>query len=322
MQDAHDEPAPARRRRTHSRRGFLGLAATGAAVGLAGAGRQAFADPATPPRMFTSQADVDRRQWEISGILAAAAPADVASWITGAAAAPGDLTAEMETQVNGLADAAAGGTGTARSAVVVSWVRTAAAQRAIWDRKYDFLRTGSGGAGTFGIITDEVRAAYPAELGSDPQWDPDKDSHRTVWETSLTSDERQIEILRTSTAPGVSRHHLGSDADFFDTTPQNWNDGGLQSDHYTWLRAGAARYGFLQTYTDDSAANSPAISRERWHWSYAPVSEAVLHFVRTNETLIDDALDRLWSYDPARFTYIKANWRNYMFHVSEKAYFG
>ncbi|MET8977010.1 D-alanyl-D-alanine carboxypeptidase family protein [Streptomyces sp. NPDC004539] len=321
MQDAHGEPAPGRHRRTRSRRGFLGLAATGAVAGVAGIGRQAFADTAPPPRKFTSQWAIDRRRFQVGRVLAAAAPADVASWITGSGTAPGDLKAEMEAQVNGLADEAASGTGTARGDVVVSWVRAAATQRSIWDRKYDFLRTGSGGAGTFGIITDEIRAKYPAELGTDPQWDPDKDSHRTVWESSLTSDERQTEILRTSTAPGVSRHHLGSDADFFDTTPQDWNDGGPQTDHYAWLRANAARYGFLQTYTADSAQNSPAISQERWHWSYAPVSEAVLRFVRANEPLVDDALAGLWSYDPARYTYIKANWRNYMFHVNEKAYF-
>ncbi|MFM9607213.1 D-alanyl-D-alanine carboxypeptidase family protein [Streptomyces niveiscabiei] len=143
----------------------------------------------------------------------------------------------------------------------------------------DFLRTGSGGAGTFGIIVDAVRAQYAAQLGADPQWDPDKDSHREVW-AALTPDERQIEILRTSTAPGVSRHHLGSDADFFDTTPQNWAGGGPLSAHYAWLRANAA----------SSAHASPAISEERWHWSYAPVSEAVLDYVRAYESVAEGAL--------------------------------
>jgi LAS superfamily LD-carboxypeptidase LdcB len=78
-------------------------------------------------------------------------------------------------------------------------------------------------------------------------------------------DDRQIEILRTSTAPGVSRHHLGSDADFFNTTPQDWTDNGPEAAHYQWLRANAARYGFLQTYTAESPKNEPAISEERWH---------------------------------------------------------
>ncbi|MCX4907169.1 hypothetical protein [Streptomyces sp. NBC_00878] len=35
--------------------------------------------------------------------------------------------------------------------------------------------------------------------------------------------------------------------------------------------------------------------------------------------VIGDALHELWSYDPTRFTYIKAHWRDYVFHVNEKA---
>ncbi|MEU1514496.1 D-alanyl-D-alanine carboxypeptidase family protein [Streptomyces sp. NPDC005811] len=321
MQGTNDEPVPGHHRRP-SRRKFLWLATAGAgAVGTAGIGWSAFGDESPPPRVYSSQQDIDDRRSAVTAVLDAADPAAVAAWITGTGTAPDALPAELDTQVNALADAAAAGTGTDRAAVLVSRVRTAATQRTIWDRKYGFLRTGSGGAGTFGVITDETRAKYPAELGTDPQWDPDKESHRTVW-ASLTPDERQIEILRTSTAPGVSRHHLGSDADFFDTTPQNWTDGGPQAAHYAWLRANASRYGFLQTYTAASAQDSPAISQERWHWSYAPVAEAVLGFVRANDDLISGALDRLWSYDPARFTYIRANWRNYMFHVNEQAYFG
>ncbi|WP_143659191.1 D-alanyl-D-alanine carboxypeptidase family protein [Streptomyces sp. SA15] len=320
--DTHDSSAPDHRRKAPGRRRFLGLAAAGtAAVGAAGFGWAALADTSPPPRTFRSQRRIDRRKQAIATILNAADPTALAAWITGTGSAPDAIKTEMDTQVNGLADAAAAGTDTARDKVVVSWVRTAETQRSIWDRKYEFLRTGSGGAGTFGIITDEVRAKYPTQLGSDPQWDPDKDSHREVW-TSLTSDERQSEILRTSTVPGVSRHHLGSDADFFNTTPQDWTDNGPEAPHYTWLRANAAHYGFLQTYTAESAKNDPAISQERWHWSYAPVSEAVLDYVRANQDVIADALDELWSYDPTRFTYIKAHWRDYMFYVNEKAYFG
>ncbi|WP_133916739.1 D-alanyl-D-alanine carboxypeptidase family protein [Streptomyces sp. NBC_00582] len=321
MQGTNGESTSGRHAR-RSRRGFLLLATAGAgAVGAAGIGWSAFGGETPPPRVFDTQRDIDDRESAVTAVLNAEDPAAVAAWITGTGTAPGAIPAELDTQVGALADAAAAGTGTDRGAVVVSRLRTAATQRTIWDRKYEFLRTGSGGAGTFGVITDEIRAQHPAELGSDPQWDPDKESHRTVW-ASLTPDERQIEILRTSTAPGVSRHHLGSDADFFDTTPQNWTDDGPQAAHYAWLRANAARYGFLQTYTAESAQAAPAISQERWHWSYAPVAEAVLGFVRANDELIAGALDRLWSYDPARFTYIRAHWRDYMVHVNETAYFG
>ncbi|MFJ2113232.1 MULTISPECIES: D-alanyl-D-alanine carboxypeptidase family protein [unclassified Streptomyces] len=320
MHGKQDKSVASHRRRTPTRRRFLGLVAAGAAaVGVAGVGRAALA--ADPARTFQSQAEIDSRKEAVAKILNAADPTAVGAWITGTGAAPDTIKAELDAQVNALADAAAAGLGVARDTVIVSRVRTAATQRTIWDRKYDFLRTGSGGAGTFGIIVDEVRAKYPTELGTEPQWDPDKDSHRSVWE-ALTSEERQIEILRTSTAPGVSRHHLGSDADFFNTTPQDWADGGPEAANYAWLRANAAGHGFLQTYTAESTKDKPAISEERWHWSYAPVSEAVLDYIRANQDVIGNSLDTQWSYDPTRFTYIRANWHNYMFHVNEKAYFG
>ena len=42
----------------------------------------------------------------------------------------------------------------------------------------------------------------------------------------------------------------------------------------------------------------------------------------TDADRVQIEVDELWSYDPMRYTYIKANWRDYMFHVNEKAYFG
>ncbi|MGW2050638.1 D-alanyl-D-alanine carboxypeptidase family protein [Streptomyces sp. NPDC001858] len=306
-----------------SRRRFLGLVTAGAAaVGTAAIGRAAVAsEPAVAAQTFTSQADIDLRKGVIAGILEAADPAAVAAWITGTGAAPDGIKPETDAQVGALADAAAAELGVDRGAVVVSFVRNAATQRLIWDRKYEFLRTGSGGAGSFGIITAEVRAAYPDQLGAALQWNPDNDAHRSVWE-SLTSEVRQVEILRTSTAPGVSRHHLGTDADFFNTRPQDWTDDGPEAAKYRWLRANAARHGFLQTYTAQSAATPPAITEERWHWSYAPVSGAALDYIRAHQDVIGASLAGQWSYDPARFTYIEAHWRDYMFHVNETAYFG
>ena len=69
-------------------------------------------------------------------------------------------------------------------------------------------------------------------------------------------------------------------------------------------------------------SSPPAPGPPRFHWSYAPVAEAALDFTRANESVIADALDKLWSYDPVRFSCIRANWRNYVYHVNEKAHFG
>ena len=77
-------------------------------------------------------------------------------------------------------------------------------------------------------------------------------------------------------------------------------------------------------YTDEGSGPPVVLLHAALHdrTDYAPVSEAVLDFIRANPDVITDSLDQLWSYDPTRFTYIKANWRNYMFHVNETAYFG
>jgi hypothetical protein len=305
-----------------TRRRFMGLMATGiAGVTAVSTGAIAFGDEAPQCRIYTSNQELDKQRKAISAILSSIDPAQTAAWIVGNGKAPDQVKTEMDQQVQGLAQAAADGTGAADpKAVLVSWVRDAATQRSIWDRKYDFLRKNDGGEGAFGIITEDSRRLHGDKLGSDMQWDPDKEAHREVW-ASLTPDQRQTEILQTSTAPGVSRHHLGSDADLFSTSPADWADNGPMTAQYTWLTQNARRFGFIQPYTADSAKQRPAISEERWHWSYYPVAEAVLDFVRADPNAIVGQLENLWSYDPGRYTYIHSNWQNYVFHVSESANF-
>jgi D-alanyl-D-alanine carboxypeptidase len=305
---------------TTTRRRFIGLLTIASAT-AAGVETVAFGNEAGQGKTYTSQKGLDERKKTIAGILGSIPPAETAAWIVGNGKAADQIKAETDQQVANLAQAAATGTGAADpDAVVVSFVRDAASQRTIWDRKYDFRRKNDGGAGPFGLITDESRLLYGDKLGPDTQWDPDKEPHREVW-ASLTSDQRQTEILQTSTAPGVSRHHLGSDADLFSTTPADWTDNGPMAAQYAWLTQNAAQYGFFQPYSAQSAKNRPAISEERWHWSYYPVAEAVLDFVRANPDKIQTQLENLWSYDPSRYTYIHANWPNYMFHVSESVRF-
>jgi hypothetical protein len=292
-----------------------------AGVAVMGGGALAYGSEAAQCRTFTSRWELHKRRRKITAILSFNDPADTAAWIVGNGTAPDRVKAEMDQQVHCLAQAVADGTGVEDpDSVVVSWVRDAATQRTIWDRKYDFLRTGDGGAGTFGLITEEARQQYGDKLGSDVQWDPDKEAHREVW-SSLTPDERQIEILQTSTAPGVSRHHLGCDADLFSTTPADWSDNGPMAAKYAWLTQNAARYGFFQPYSAESAQRHPAIKEERWHWSYYPVVEAVLDFIRANPRVVEEKLEELWSYDPGRYTYIHENWKKYIFHVSERVTF-
>ncbi|MEU6707851.1 D-alanyl-D-alanine carboxypeptidase family protein [Streptomyces wuyuanensis] len=267
---------------------------------------------------YPSKKNLDERKSGVLRILNTQNPAMAAAWITGSGETPPALKHEMDQQVKCLeiaADRGAGGPRGEDNHVVVSWRRDASAQRAIWDRKYDFTRPEDGKDGAFGIITQRARKRCGAELEAAHQWDPSNDGHRRCW-LSLTPQERQTEILQTSTAPGVSRHHAGTDVDLFSTSPGEWVDGGERFGQYTWLRENAAKYGFIQPYTAASSKAHPAITEERWHWSYYPVSEAILEYIHANPDAMMRQLDNLWKYDPARYTEIRKTWKDYVFHVS------
>lgn len=308
-----------RKKGSTARRRFLGVVATGVAgTGALAFGAMPFGNRegwAARCRIYPSEQDLRQRKAAIAKILNSADPEETAAWVVGVGEAESSIKKEIEEQVHCLTQAAADSAGVDATSIVVSHVRDAATQRTIWDRKYDFLRKEEGGAGPFGIITEAVRSAYPDELGSARQWHPDKKKHRAVW-ANLSPEQRQTEILQTSTAPGVSRHHWGSDVDLFGTTPADWSDTGPMADKYAWLQQNAERHGFIQPYTAASAQEHPAITEERWHWSYYPVSDAVLDFIRANSDAIVDHLEKLWSYDPSRYTYIRENWQNYVSHVS------
>ncbi len=309
------------KRRPPTRRRFIGIATGVVGGGALGGGAIAFGDEFMDARTYAAPWELRARRRAMARIVWSADPAEISAWIVGRGEAPAEIKTELDQQVEGLARAAATGTGASDAdSIVVSRLRDAATQRTIWDRKYDFLRTSEGGAGTFGIITEESRRTYGDKLGSGTQWDPDNEAHREVW-SSLTSEKRQMEILQTSTAPGVSRHHTGADIDLFSTTPADWSDSGPMAGQYAWLLQNAAHYGFTQPYTAESTQEKPAISEERWHWSYYPVSQVLLDFVRADPGRIQGQLEELWSYDPARYTYIHENWPNYMFHVSESVDF-
>ncbi|MFI2518176.1 D-alanyl-D-alanine carboxypeptidase family protein [Streptomyces tubercidicus] len=305
----------------YTRRQFVGIA-TGVGTTLAlVAVSAAFGKAGAQRKTYTSQQELVEAKNAISEILSSSDPVKTAAWIVGTGDAPTSVKTEMDQQLDALTQAVAAGTGAKDPAsIVVSRTRDAATQRRIWDRKYDFLRRGDGGAGTFGTITEESRGQYGDTLGAGIQWDPDNEAHRIVW-SSLTPEQRQIEILQTSTAPGVSQHHSGAAADLFSTEPNDWSNNGPLAAQYTWLSRNAARYGFIQTYTASSAKDQPAVSAEPWHWAYAPVSEAILDFIRADPSTIRGQLENLWNYAPGRYTYIHENWQNYVFHVNERAHF-
>lgn len=96
---------------------------------------------------------------------------------------------------------------------------------------------------------------------------------------ALTNEEKIISILTFSALPGLSRHHWGTDFDFYDAAglPENYqlkleeheyiNDGpcsGLSE----WLKQNMKQFGFDAPY----AIYNGGIAREPWHLSHTKVA--------------------------------------------------
>lgn len=85
--------------------------------------------------------------------------------------------------------------------------------------------------------------------------------------------EAAVHRLRTSTVPGLSRHHWGTDLDITSVTESNWT-----TPKYlklsAWLECHAPYYGFFKAFTDDPSRGGH--KHEPWHYSYLPISKPLL----------------------------------------------
>lgn len=87
--------------------------------------------------------------------------------------------------------------------------------------------------------------------------------------------ERAKKILRYSSMPGTSRHHWGTDMDLnslenaYFTTFEGKKT-------YEWLKKNAATFGFCQPYSIKNESRPNGYEEEKWHWSYMPLSSALL----------------------------------------------
>src|SRR5262249_24954006 len=127
-------------------------------------------------------------------------------------------------------------------------------------------------------------------------------AHRAAW-AALTTEMRQKEILQTSSAPGISRHHWGTDVDLASVTPADWT-GPTFVRLTAWLRTNALAFGMVQTYTDDRPGYTSSTRldgfdgyiEDRWHWSYWPVAQALLEWtqVPANRTALRTRLMSAW----------------------------
>ncbi|MBY5993927.1 M15 family metallopeptidase [Ferrimonas balearica] len=100
-------------------------------------------------------------------------------------------------------------------------------------------------------------------------------------------------ILAWSALPGASRHHWGTDLDWFDAgrltreqlklEPWEYQSGGPCFELAQWMEANLARHGFFRPYREPLGGVAP----EPWHLSFAPVAEDALSRFDAN------ALERL-----------------------------
>lgn len=96
----------------------------------------------------------------------------------------------------------------------------------------------------------------------------------------LTPKELVFAILRWSALPGASRHHWGTDIDVYDKNvlstnykvqllPSETTPDGIFGNFHIWLDHNLKQYGFYRPYELDTGGIAP----ERWHLSYAPISD-------------------------------------------------
>jgi hypothetical protein len=298
--------------------------------------------PATPPkgcRVFNDQAALDGRKDEWAKQLGRMPLSEIINWIVGSPdKLPPAAVAEVETQKNCLitammAAAKAQGLKIPTGKILKSEQRTFEQQRAIWERKYKFT----------GAPFDRISPAARAKCGSlidptDVQWNPKKTNHRLCWGTAappggttvphLTPEERQEEILMASAAPGVSRHHAGTDFDIgqkdADLEPEAWTGKGDFADAYRWLAPNAATWGFIQPF-ETQGGYGKGYMAERWHWSYYPIAQALLEFAIAHQSEIEDELRLHWTDNKGivqeQFKFIMDHWRDYMFNVETRGRF-
>lgn len=286
---------------------------------------------------FGNQTDLDTRKAHWASVIAAMPTPDVVLWIIGVNAPPAAPAQEASQQKDCMLAAlriAATAPGSSIHLPASIWSqghRGFSHQSGIWQRKFEFR------GDPFDRISDHARNICGSLLlPTETRWTPNEPRHRLCWNVAplprqtppsmpagaraLTDDERQQEILQASSAPGISRHHWGSDFDLFSVNPEDFEAGHRFADEYSWLMRNASTYGFIQSFTATSAFMTRGYMEERWHWSYWPLSQALLEFAQAHQSDIQTELMSRWGSSP-QFSFIRRHWREYMFNVNERARF-
>jgi len=205
---------------------------------------------------------------------------------------------------------------------LLSWItrsdyRDAREQSYIWHRKFIFQ------SNPFNRVS--TTAATRCGLLAGRTWDPANSRHQDCWGNRLSAAEREQEILIASAAPGISRHHWGTDFDLFSLNPRNFLPGARMHDEYMWMKTHGVHFGFAQPYVEHDHPH--AYMEERWHWTYLPIGQALTQFIQMHSHHFEKALNDQWDLFESRwngrhrtdrpfFGHVRAHWRDYMLHVN------
>ena len=110
-------------------------------------------------------------------------------------------------------------------------------------------------------------------------WEAKWDGKRLVDGKDLTTVKDPVErasiILRSSSMPGSSRHHWGTDIDINTVEPAYFQTSN-GAKVFAWMAKNAGQYGFCQTYTPKDSLRPYGYEEEAWHWSFTPLSSFLL----------------------------------------------
>ena len=282
-------------------------------------------------QLFETQQDLDTEKAVWQKTIERLPMVEIINWITGGPnAVPAEVTSVVKKQQTCMMTAMAtalkaAGLKLPTGSLIRSELRTYADQEGIWKPKFNFTFDKK-----FGRITDEARTKCGSAIKTtEVEWDPKNTDHAKCWKEKLSGEEKEREILTTSSAPGVSRHHAGTEFDIGragvekDLTMEAWTGTGEFADAYSWLARSASRYGFIQRF-DNEGGPGKGYTAERWHWSYYPIAQALLEFAFDHQSEIDTELAKHWEAGgktKPEFEFISKNWRKYMFNVENQGRF-
>lgn len=205
-----------------------------------------------------------------------------------------------------------------------SFYRSSWAQGQIWYNKFVFASR------NFNHVSPHA-ASRCKGVKAKHSWKPKTKAHRDCWLKTLKKTEREQEILNASSAPGISRHHWGTEFDLFSLNPYRFKKKAELYDEYSWMKRSGMKYGFFQPYTGREKFGEYAYMEERWHWSYYPIAQALTEYSLSNEAAVKRALEAQWSDMEKRwgakkgpyFDFVRKHWREYMLeHINDVAIAG